>query len=71
MRPYFRVLRYAPFDLLGCPNAPGNGRAGRSWPMGGDYSSLAAGPDGSFHLVWADSRTGHFQLRHAELRVEP
>lgn len=51
-----------------CPGAPGNGRAGRSWPMGGDYSSLAAGPDGSFHLFWADSRTGHFQLRYAEIR---
>jgi len=53
-----------------CPGAPANGRAGRSWPMGGDYSSLTAGPDGSFHLVWADSRTGRFQLRHAEIRVE-
>ena len=52
-----------------CPNAPGNGRAARSWPMGGDYSSLAAGPDGAFHLVWADSRTGHFQLRHVEIGV--
>ena len=52
-----------------CPQAPGNGRAGRSWPMGGDYSSLAAGPDGRFHLLWADSRTGHFQLRHAAIRM--
>ena len=53
-----------------CPNAPGNGRAGRSWPAGGDYSSLAAGPDGAFQLMWADSRTGRFQLRHATVRVE-
>jgi len=32
------------------------------WPLGGDYSGLAAGPDGRFHVVWADSRTGVYQL---------
>lgn len=53
-----------------CPNAPGNGVAGgRSWNSGGDYSSLAALPDGRFALVWADSRSGRFQLRTAVLRV--
>jgi len=52
-----------------CPVNEANGRAGRSWPMGGDYSSLAAGPDGDFHLVWADARDGAFRLRHARLRV--
>lgn len=53
-----------------CPNAPGNGRVSQSWPMGGDYGSLAAAADGVFHLLWADSRGGHFQLRHAAFRVE-
>jgi len=32
------------------------------WPLGGDYSGLVAGPDGRFHVVWADSRTGVYQL---------
>src|SRR5262249_36394117 len=26
------------------------------WPFGTDYISLAAPPDGSFHLLWIDSR---------------
>ncbi|MDX1572274.1 MAG: hypothetical protein R3200_17465, partial [Xanthomonadales bacterium] len=55
-----------------CPNAPGNGRAGaQSWNSGGDYSSLAALPDGRFAVVWADSRSGRFQLRTATIRVDP
>lgn len=52
-----------------CPDVPGNEGVSGSWPMGGDYSSLAAGPDGSFHLVWADSRDGRFGLRRARFRV--
>lgn len=52
-----------------CPGTAGNGRAGESWPMGGDYSSLAALPGGGFHLLWADSRGGVFQLRQARLEV--
>ena len=52
-----------------CPASEGNGGVAESWPMGGDYTSLAAGPDGAFHLVWADSRSGRFRLRTATLRV--
>ncbi|MDX1555622.1 MAG: sialidase family protein [Xanthomonadales bacterium] len=52
-----------------CPNTPENGRVAQSWPMGGDYGSLTAAADGAFHLLWADSRTGRFQLRHASFRV--
>jgi len=32
------------------------------WPLGGDYSGLAVGHDGRFHVLWADSRTGVYQL---------
>ena len=53
-----------------CPDAEGNGAAGRGWPSGGDYSSLAAAPDGSFRVVWADSRDGYFRLRTAVVRVQ-
>ncbi len=52
-----------------CPETVGNGRVARSWPMGGDYGSLTAAADGAFHVLWADSRRGHFQLHHAAFRV--
>lgn len=52
-----------------CPSAGGNGWVSDSWPMGGDYGSLVARPDGSFLLVWADSRGGRFELRFSVLRV--
>jgi len=48
-----------------CPDRPENGRAGRSWSAGGDYSSMVADADGRFQLVWADSRDGRFHLRRA------
>ena len=53
-----------------CPAAGDNGRVAESWPMGGDYSSLTAGPDGAFHVVWADSRSGRFQLHMATFAVQ-
>lgn len=54
-----------------CPESPGNGRVAESWPMGGDYGSLAAAANGDFHLLWADSRDGRFRLRHAAFRITP
>lgn len=54
-----------------CPDMGDNRWVANSWPMGGDYSSLVARPDGDFLLVWADSRTGRFALRYAVLRVSP
>lgn len=64
-----------------CPDVPGNivrpdlggdsfGVAAR-WPAGGDYSGLAAGADGRFHLLWSDSRTGVYQNWTATVRVTP
>jgi hypothetical protein len=35
---------------------------GERWQAGGDYLGLAAGRNGMFHLIWADSREGHFSL---------
>jgi hypothetical protein len=55
--------------VASCPKSEANGGVAESWPMGGDYTSLAAGPDGAFHIVWADSRSGQFRLRAASLRV--
>ncbi len=43
--------------------------AGR-FPQGGDYQGLAVDRDGRFRLVWADARSGAFQLWTAAARVE-
>lgn len=32
------------------------------WGAGGDYLGIAAGGEGQFHLLWADSREGTFQV---------
>lgn len=53
-----------------CPAQPRNGQAGTRWRAGGDYHGLVAAPDGRFHLLWADSRSGVYQLRFASVRVE-
>ena len=58
-----------------CPrvDVPGNihkgFNVGERFPSGGDYMGLAAGHDGVFHLVWADSRNGLLQLWTAPIRV--
>jgi hypothetical protein len=53
-----------------CPDTPANGEAGRRWPAGGDYHGLAAAADGRFHVLWADSREGIYQLRIASIHVD-
>ncbi len=53
-----------------CPITPANGQAGRRWPAGGDYHGLVAGADGRFHVLWADSRDGVYQLRTATIGVD-
>jgi hypothetical protein len=53
-----------------CPATPRNGPAGARWRAGGDYHGLVAAPGGRFHLLWADSRSGVYQLRFATVRVE-
>ena len=39
------------------------------WPYGTDYISLAAPPDGSFHLLWVDSRDGRGVIQTAKIEV--
>jgi hypothetical protein len=53
-----------------CSDTPANGEAGRRWKAGGEYHGLAATADGRFHLLWADSRDGIYQLRTASVRVD-
>lgn len=61
-----------------CSNVPGNvvERGGgerfdvaRRWPSGGDYFGLVVLPGGAFQLLWADSRTGVYQLWTARIDV--
>lgn len=54
---------------ISCPDTPGNGAAAGRWPMGGEYSGLAASADGKFHAVWVDARSGVYQLYTAAITV--
>lgn len=40
------------------------------WSFGGDYSGLAAAADGRFHVFWADSRSGLYQVWTAIVSIE-
>jgi len=52
------------------PRGSGTFDAAARWPGGGDYFGLAAHPDGSFRVLWADSRSGVFQLWTTSIRLE-
>ncbi|HVT14735.1 MAG TPA: hypothetical protein VHQ90_00960 [Thermoanaerobaculia bacterium] len=52
-----------------CPQAGKFRGVGSRWRFGGDYSGLAAGADGRFHVFWADSRSGVYQVATAAVRV--
>lgn len=52
-----------------CPDTPQNAEAGRRWVAGGDYFGLAATAEGSFRLLWADSREEIYQLRNSTVRM--
>lgn len=55
-----------------CPQAsPQQHGVASRWSFGGDYSGLAAGADGKFHILWADSRSGIYRLWAADVRVVP
>ncbi len=56
------------------PNVPGNiigsFNVADFWPAGGHYFGLTADAEGVFHALWADSRTGVYQLYTARIEVE-
>lgn len=54
-----------------CPASPENVGAALRYPTGGDQMGLAAAPDGTFRLLWADSRSGIYRLRTATVSVSP
>lgn len=50
---------------------PGGRPVARRFLVGGDYYGLVARPDGRFHAVWSDARTGVFQLWSATIDPMP
>jgi hypothetical protein len=57
-------------DVSTDPSSPANGKTGERFMSGGDYMGLSSKPDGSFQLVWSDSRTGVFQLYTANIKID-
>ena len=51
------------------PATANNGKAGERFISGGDYMGCVAKPDGSFQLLWADSRSGIFQLYTSNVKI--
>jgi len=51
------------------PRTKGNSDVANKFPGGGHYLGLAAKADGSFQLVWSDSRSGIFELQTSNVRV--
>lgn len=59
-------------DGPACFGTEANGVAARRWRSGGgDYLGMAAGADGTFHLVWPGSSTGVFQAWSVAVRLAP
>ena len=44
--------------------------AASRWVNGGDYMGLTASVDGRFHPVWADARSGTYQVYTASIRID-
>jgi hypothetical protein len=51
------------------PGTKGNGDVANKFPGGGHYLGLAAKPDGSFQLIWSDSRSGIFELQTCNVNI--
>jgi hypothetical protein len=52
-----------------CPATPRNVETALRFPAGGEYMGLAAAPDGSFRLLWSDSRSEIYRLYTATVSV--
>ena len=64
-------IRFTPFDVDSSEAVLGLrfGSAFQRWPNGGDYMGLAADPNGQFRALWADARSGMFQLWSAPIKA--
>ena len=52
------------------PLTAANAKAAERHISGGDYMGCIAKPDGSFQLVWADNRSGVFQLYTSNIQLK-
>ncbi|PYU36865.1 MAG: hypothetical protein DMG54_35535 [Acidobacteria bacterium] len=52
-----------------CAATPRNVETALRFPAGGEYMGLAAAPDGSFQLLWSDSRSEMYRLYTAKVAV--
>jgi BNR repeat-like domain len=52
-----------------CPATPRNVETALRFPAGGEYMGMAAAPDGSFRLLWADNRSEIYRLYTATVSV--
>lgn len=52
------------------PKTEGNGDVANKFPGGGHYLGITTKVDGSFQLVWSDSRSGIFELQTCNITVE-
>lgn len=58
-------------DINSKPNLRSSeARISRAFPGGGHYSGISVLPDGSFQLVWSDSRSGKHQLYTSNIKIE-
>ena len=53
-----------------CPATPRNVEAALRFPAGGEYMGLAAAADGSFRLLWSDSRSEVYRLYTTSVTVQ-
>ncbi|HKR12575.1 MAG TPA: sialidase family protein [Pyrinomonadaceae bacterium] len=53
-----------------CPASPQHIPTALRFPAGGEYIGMIAMPDGAFQILWADNRTGTYQLRIATIKVK-
>ncbi len=51
------------------PQTLANADVANKFPGGGHYLDIASKPDGSFQLIWSDSRSGVFQLQTCNVKV--
>lgn len=56
-------------DISTSPKTSGNDDVANKFPGGGHYLGITAKADGSFQLIWSDSRSGKFELQTANVVV--
>ena len=52
------------------PRTRENGDVANKFIGGGHYLGITAKPDGSFQLIWSDSRTGMFKLQTCNVKIK-